>query len=163
MAIYALRDLDHEVNGSEKDIRSTAIDARRLVDEAATRWRGRAARAARPLRVRWLCDPAIVEGDPPALAQALDNLISNAIDHGSGPITLVATMRERALQIAVRDAGSALPRLRVPDRDPRHGHGLRVAGRVAARHGGSFELRRERAGTIASLRLPVAERQSPTP
>lgn len=157
LALHALRDLDREINGAPPASRERrAIDARQLVDDAASRWRARAARSARPLRVRWLCEPAVVEGDRHALAQALDNLIFNSLEHGRGPITLVATMRDGAVQIAVRDAGSVPARDRAPGRDPRHGHGLKVADRVAARHGGSFELRRSRLGTIAALRLPLA-------
>lgn len=160
LALHALRDLDREVNGEPEVANSTAIDARRLVDEAAARWRGSASRSARPLRVRWLCDSAVVEGNQTALARALDNLIANSLDHGSGPITLIATMRDGAVQIAVRDGGSLITRRRAHDRDPRHGHGLRVAGKVAARHGGSFELRRSRIGTVAALRLPIAGERS---
>jgi len=38
----------------------------------------------------------------------------------------------------------------------RHGHGLRIVRRVAARHGGSFRLRRSPSGTEACLELPLS-------
>jgi signal transduction histidine kinase len=161
LALHALRDLDREVNGSPAQTRSRAIDARELVDAAATRWRARAARSARPLRVRWLCGPAVLNGDPARLSQALDNLISNAVLHGRGAITLVASEVEGNIQIAVRDSGSALRPDRPRQGDPRHGHGLELAGRVAARHGGSLQLRRTRGGVVAALQLPVAARLTP--
>lgn len=157
LALHALRDLDRAINGAPaSQARRQTIDARRLVDEAASRWRARAALSARPLRVRWLCDSALVEGDRHALAQALDNLIANSIAHGRGPITLLVTPCEGAVQIVVRDAGTILARRRVRDRDPRHGHGLRVANRVAVGHGGSLELRPSQLGVVAALRLPIA-------
>lgn len=156
LALHALRDLDREINGGDRRLTKRTIEARELVDSAAVRWRGRAARSSRPLRVRWLCGPALVEGDPLRLSQALDNLIANALQHGHGPVTLIATEAGDAIRISVRDGGPARPPLRPRGTDPRRGHGLRLAGRVAAGHGGSLELRRTGAGTVAALRLPVA-------
>jgi hypothetical protein len=64
--------------------------------------------------------------------------------------------------VTVRDSGGSAAarwrgRLRRLDRGTRrrHGHGLRIVRRAAARHGGSFRLRRSADGGEALLDLPL--------
>ena len=54
-----------------------------LVRGAVERWRGVAARRERSLALEWEAGQAIVMADPARLAQALDNLLANAIEHGA--------------------------------------------------------------------------------
>jgi signal transduction histidine kinase len=114
--------------------------------------------------------PAAVDGDPLALAQALDNLIVNAIEHGGPTIEVAARRHGRRLRIAVSDSGRvrrpgsrrgapAEVLARLTGRRPR-GHGLAVVRHVAAVHRGRFELRSSEAGSVAMLELPLAPDQA---
>ena len=107
----------------------------------------------------------MVEGDRCALAQALDNLIVNAIEHGGPEIVVEARLGRGRLRLAVVDTGREPARSTRPGRwagpvarlsgRRRHGHGLRVVGRTAAAHGGDFRLHRRERRTEAVLELPL--------
>jgi signal transduction histidine kinase len=167
MAAAALERLDREVNGGGGlRLPAEPIEVRALLDAAARRWRGRASLAGGSLRLRWRAGGAVVVGHRVELAQALDNLIVNAIEHGGPRIAIDARLHRGRLRIVVADSGRAS---RPPERrDPpgevigrlsgrrRHGHGLVVVRRVAAAHGGRFALRRSERGSLALLDLPLA-------
>ena len=159
--------LDQEINGSGPRLEQRPVPVRPLLEAAVVRWRSRARRAGGELSLVG-APPALVEGDPLELAQALDNLIVNAIEHG-GPIVEVGARRHgRRVRIAVADSGRT-PRetarwaspasvlARITGRN-RRGHGLTVVRRVANAHGGRFELRRSERGSVATLELPLADR-----
>jgi PAS domain S-box-containing protein len=56
------------------------------------------------------CDPDLaVLADPDRLAQILDNLVSNALRHGSAPVRLSAARSEGTVRIRVEDAGDGVP------------------------------------------------------
>ena len=59
------------------------------------------------LELRWNAGRAVVNGDRCALAQALDNLIVNAIEHGGPTIVVAARRRNGRLRIAVVRLGPA--------------------------------------------------------
>lgn len=71
-------------------------------------------------------------GAPPdPVADALlvvDELVTNALEHGDSPVRLRLQAREGGtrLWVEVYDGGSELPRVRTPD-----GHGLRVVDKVS--------------------------------
>lgn len=165
LATAALERLDREINGGGPDARWTAIDGHSLVRAAVGRWQARARLADGSLELRWNAGRATIRGEGSALAQALDNLVVNAIEHGGPTIVLAARRREGRLRIAVVDSGRAWrPRsrrnnpadvlARLGGRD-RHGHGLNVVRRVASSHGGRFSLRRSAEGSLAVLELPL--------
>ena len=164
LALAALRDLDREVNGAPPELRTQAVDARALVIAAGERWRAAAARRGRAVRVRWRGAIAPAAADPVRVAQSLDNLIANALEHGNGPVTIEGAVRGGRVELAVRDGG---PRSGARPgggrRDARHGHGLRVTRTLAKRQGGSLRLRAARGGTLAVLELPVAAARDPRP
>ena len=99
--------------------------------------------------------------DPDAISRALDNLIANAIEHGSGPIRIEASGRPGFVRVHVANrpglapsaTGALAPRR---GRDPRRGHGLGLVSAIAAEHGGRFAACRHRGGTSAVLELPLA-------
>lgn len=153
LALAALRDLDREVNGERVEMRRRPVEARMLAIAAAERWRARVAGAGRRIAVRWRCGEELADVDPVRVAQALDNLIANALEHGAGPITIEGARRGGRIELAVRDRG-ARPVRRV--REPQRGHGLRVARSLARRNGGRLRLRATGRGTIAALELPLA-------
>jgi C4-dicarboxylate-specific signal transduction histidine kinase len=98
---------------------------------------------------------ATVLADPRRLGAAVDNLVANGLDHGSGTVEVLASSAAGRARIEVRDRGPARREERAI-RDPRHGHGLRVAAEAAAGSGGrligpSIEDGR----TVAAIALPV--------
>jgi signal transduction histidine kinase len=155
LAVAALGDLDREINGAPPEVRMRPVSCRALVEGSVERWRGPAARARRSLRFRWSAGRSLVMADPARVAQALDNLLANALEHGGLSVLVEATLGERGVRVAVADSGRTAPR-GGRARDPRRGHGLRVAAEVAAAHGGRLLVERGRQGTIAVLELPLA-------
>lgn len=155
VALTALRDLDREVNGGEQRAELRPVDCRALVQPAVERWAGVAAASRRTLTLRWRAGPASVLADPDRVAQALDNLIDNALRHGGLRVVVDAELCAAGVRITVGDTGVPARPLPGP-RDPRQGHGLAIVSRVAAEHGGRFQMVRTTAGTRATLELPLA-------
>jgi signal transduction histidine kinase len=164
MAAVAVERLDREINGETLEAPIGPVSLRPVVEAAIDRWRRPAAALGRSLRVEWRAGAPILLAQPAELAQGLDNLISNALVHGSDAVIVEVGEGGERLYLVVRDGGCAeVGRrwLRVPrapqlgGRD-RHGHGLRIVRRIAARCGGSFRLRRSPDGTEARLELPLA-------
>jgi signal transduction histidine kinase len=164
LAAAAVDRLEREINGELDRDASEPISTRPLVEAAVARWRPRAALLGRSLTLRWRGGDPLLRGDEIGLSQALDNLINNSFEHGGGEVTVEAREIGRFLRLAVLDSGSTTksPRRRGRWWEPvllngrsRHGHGLRVVRGVAARHGGSFQLRRTSNGTEARLELPL--------
>ncbi len=180
MAAVALARLEREINGEGEpgaEARAT-IAVRPLVEAARRRWRWQAGLIGATIAVRWDADEAAVDGDRLDLAGALDNLISNALEHGGPRIELGADLVGGRLCLAVVDSGGGAgrrarereasvrereARRRRESRPPfgrlagrgRHGHGLRLVRRTAERHGGTFALHRGQHGTSAVLELPL--------
>lgn len=163
LAKVALERLDREVNGAglKEVVREISVNA--LIDDAVRRWEGVAACSGGSLQREWNGPEAYVEGDRFDLAQALDNLLSNAIEHGAGKVRIGWRRKGEWVSISVANSAAPSPgpgRRRRHDRGGRcrRGHGLRVVERVARKHGGSFVLRPARDGVTASLRLPLRRR-----
>jgi len=162
MAIAAAEHLDREINGDRRALKTAHVPLRSIVAAAVDRWRPAAVGLGRPLELQWSAgDDALLCGDRIALAQAVDNLISNALRHGSGAVTVSARCEPRRSLVIVRDQGRALARenpvllwMRLAGRR-RHGHGLAIVRATAAQHGGSFRLSTARSGTEAKLILPL--------
>jgi len=163
MATAAVDRLDREINGGRTPVACASISLRSVVEEAFRRWQGLADVTGRPLSLVWRLGDPLLRGDRVELGQALDNLISNAFEHGDGEVRVEASGSGDLLRIVVVDGGQVTfpqrPRrlgLGAPlSGRGRHGHGLRVVRRVAARHGGGFRLRHSSLGTEASLELPL--------
>jgi signal transduction histidine kinase len=173
MASAALDQLDREINGGGGAVRATAgtVAIEPLLDAAVERWTARAALAGGSLQLRQLVATATVRGSRCELAQALDNLIANAIEHGRPAIVLEASQGRGAVRLAVVDSGerrrsasrrsrAATLGLRLRGRD-RRGHGLAVVRRTVAAHDGSFALRRLPARTVAAIELPLISAGGP--
>lgn len=148
-ATHALTQLDGLVNGFSLPSDRRPARLEQLAADARRRWGARielegsgAARGAR------------VAADRPRLAAAIDNLIANALEHGSGPVRLRARTEGGNVCLDVVSRGEA-GRAR-PPADPRRGHGLRVVERVAAEHGGAaFPPHSESGHTVAGIGLPT--------
>jgi signal transduction histidine kinase len=96
-----------------------------------------------------------VVADPARLGAAVDNLVANALDHGSGRVDVRASAGAGEARIEVRDEGPS-PTPSVTG-DPRRGHGLTIA-REAARDFGGVLLGPEPSadgGTLAAVTVPL--------
>jgi signal transduction histidine kinase len=160
VALTALDDLDREINGRARRTELRPVDCRALVQPAVERWQGVAAATRRALTLRWRAGSASVLADPDRVAQALDNLIDNALRHGGLRVYVDAELCSAGVRITVRDTGGATKPIRSSS-DARHGHGLAIASRVAGEHGGTFRLLQTAAGATATLELPLAPRALP--
>jgi signal transduction histidine kinase len=165
LAAVALERLECEVNGAQPQRRACPVELQPIVEAAVCRWRARVNLGGGTMELRWQAGEAVVDGDPAALAQAFDNLIVNAIEHGGPAIEVEARRRGGKVRVEVADSGRhSRPAERVATPAEvvaklsgrrRHGHGLAVVRRVAAAHGGRFLLRRSKRGTVAALELPL--------
>lgn len=164
MASVAIERLDREINGKPAPGRIGVVPLREVVEAAVERWHPRASREDRVLDLEWGAGDLCVPGSAVELTQALDNLISNGLDHGSGEVAVAAVRTDGLVRISVvtrqrtnkttfRRAGrDAWARL---SGRSRHGHGLRIVRRAVARSGGSFGLRRRGDRCEAVVELPV--------
>jgi signal transduction histidine kinase len=107
-------------------------------------------RAPPTARIAVDCPPDLtVEADPLRLRQALDNLLDNALRHGSEDIDLVAHLHEGTVCLHVIDGGPGIPlamHAKIFDRFTRAdaaregagaGLGLAIVAAIAAAHGGA--------------------------
>lgn len=116
-------------------------------------------------------EPLTLAGDPLLLAQAIGNLVDNALKYAqkNGTITIKASRRQDgSIAIAVMDNGPGIPdeeKPKVIDRfyrsdasrgTPGVGLGLSLVAAVAKLHGGSLELSDNHPGLIATLILSVS-------
>lgn len=92
-------------------------------------------------------EPASVRGDARLLGQALNNLVSNALRHGRGPVTLRCGAIGAEAFLEVCDAGPGLPAA------PREGLGLRVVRAVAEAHEGTVRFERGH-GMCVRMKVP---------
>jgi signal transduction histidine kinase len=170
LAALALERLEREINGGPLISIRDAVRCQPLLRSAVGRWKARAELGGGSLELRWKAGEAVVSGNRAELAQALDNLIVNAIEHGGPAIVVEARRRGGRLRVSVRDSGRA-SRPESRRNSPaeviarlsgrrRHGHGLTVVRRVAADHGGRFVLRRSERGSLAVLELPLCAEAS---
>ncbi|HSD24791.1 MAG TPA: ATP-binding protein [Solirubrobacterales bacterium] len=150
----ALQDLDGALNGESTSQPPRRFSTRESVMACLERWRPQAAHAG-GVRVYWDAGPAMVEGDASRLAQALDNLVSNALEHGGPPVVVTGARVAGRIRITIANGLRADRRVRRPD--PRRGHGTEVVSRVASAHGGRFALCQTGSGCVAALELPLAE------
>jgi signal transduction histidine kinase len=166
MAASALERLEREINGEPAASRHAPFLARPLLAAAVDRWSRRASLAGASLALCWEAGEATIDGDRSEIAQALDNLIVNAIEHGGPEVVVEACAGPDRLRIAVLDRGlGSRPggRLRSPAEliarlsgRRLRGHGLRIVRRIVAAHGGDFRLGSTDRGTEAVLGLPLS-------
>ena len=154
VAASALEDLDGAVNGDGSARPARRFSCREVVLACLERWRSAAAPAG-GIRVYWDAGPAPIEGDSARLAQALDNLVANALEHGGPPVVVTGARVAGRVRITIanRHGGKRAPE----SADPRRGHGTKVVTEVASAHHGRFALCRTGSGCVAALELPLAE------
>jgi two-component system, OmpR family, sensor kinase len=147
-------------------LRPRPLAPRLLLEAAAARGRAAAWTQDRQIVV---CDQAPgswLLADPDRTAQALDNLIANALHHGSGTITLTARPDASLLALHVTDQGTgfagdlatrAFQRFTrgTPAHNPGSGLGLSLVAAIATAHHGTATLTNlPEGGADASIALP---------
>jgi signal transduction histidine kinase len=144
----------------------THVDLADAAARAAVRWRERAASSG--VEIRTTGGPAIGQGNPADLDQALDNLIDNALGYGAGPLELESHGEAGQAVLAVRDHGPGIPageQQRVTERFYRgktapsggSGLGLAIARDLTERWGGSLLVRdADGGGARIEIRLRAA-------
>jgi signal transduction histidine kinase len=114
-----------------------------------------------------------VTGERLRLAQALGNLLANAVEHGEGDVTVRLRAAASVARIDVCDSGRGLPaplaeligwgfrrwwhRWLPPGAASEHGHGLRIVAGIAASHGGRLISAPSDRGARLVLELPLAQ------
>lgn len=151
------------------------LAARALLEEAAARARAGAQVRGRSIVVDAPPNDCVVSADPDRAAQALDNLVTNALAYGEGTITLSARADREQVVLHVTDEGPGFPGDLLPRAferfgrgqharadQPGSGLGLALVQAVAVAHGGHADVRnRPAGGADVSITLPRATPTAP--
>jgi signal transduction histidine kinase len=150
-----------ELDGGRRGGREERVDVGDLLTVARPGWSALA--AAHGARLAVDAPPGlVVRGERLRLAQACGNLVANALEHGGGDVAVRARALGRTVRVEITDAGPGLPApvpallARARSHRGRRGHGLAVAARVAARHGGRLAAGPSPRGARLVLELPAA-------
>jgi DNA-binding response OmpR family regulator len=163
----ALDDLAAARRGRRAPDRDEPVDVGDLLAYQAATWRIVAGVFGCRLELVEPGRGAIVRGDRLRLAQAVGNLVANALEHGTGRVELLARSLGDRVRIEVADEGPGLP-APVGDltRRPRagrgrRGRGLAIAADIADRHGGRLVAAPSTRGARIALELPAWRGRSP--
>jgi signal transduction histidine kinase len=138
---------------------SDSVDIEELLVESAEAWRAAALRGGAELRCTWIGGPAFVRADRLRLAQAIGNLIANAIEHGGGVVELRGRADAAGVRIELTDGGPGLPApvaeltRRARDGRAERGRGLAIAAEIAVSHGGRLAAAPSERGARLVLEL----------
>ncbi|MBJ7332106.1 MAG: HAMP domain-containing histidine kinase [Solirubrobacteraceae bacterium] len=160
-AAASLDDLAAARVGRTVEMRDDAVEVGELVEEQLVGWQVVARAFGSDLRVGPTPAGLRVRGDRVRLAQALSNLVANALEHGSGPVDLAVRRRGSAVHVEVADQGPGLPApvdvLTRRRRRGQRGRGLAIADQIARSHGGRVATAPAQGGARVALELPACE------
>ena len=157
------------IESGDLELRVSEQDIGRLVESAATVFRGMSSRHT--IQVTTPDQPIIYPCDPTRIGQVLNNLLSNAIKYSpsGGEISVALSRGDAGVEISVTDQGIGISaddldhvfepfRRTAATREaiPGVGLGLSVARRIAEAHGGAIRIRSvPTAGSTFTLWLPA--------
>jgi len=163
----ALDDFAAARSGRRLHDRSEPVEIDELLEEQWESWHAVAAAFDSHVALGLPLPGAMVNGDRLRLAQAVSNLIANALEHGPGHVELTArVIGGRHVRIEVIDEGPGLPApvaqltRRARGGRGRRGRGLAIAAEIAERHGGRLVAAPTARGARIGLELPFARRAS---
>ena len=162
LLVLARADAGVAVERRPVDLRAVATDeARRFSPPGRTRDETQAVQVTTH-------GAALVSGDPDALGRSIRVLLDNAFRHGTAPVAIAITQRDRRVKLEVRDAGPGLPtgsEERIFERfyraDPARtgdgtGLGLSIARAIVEAHGGTIRATNaESGGAVVTIDLPA--------
>ena len=149
-------------------LRPRPLEPRALLEAAAARARAAAWTRGRQIVVRDAAPGSWLLGDPDRAAQALDNLVANALQYGGGTITLTVRDDGELIGLHVADQGSGFAEdiaARAFQRFTRgkraresgSGTGLSLVAAIAIAHGGTATVGNlPEGGADACIALPRA-------
>ncbi len=151
-------------------LRCEPLDVQALLEQTARRHGAAVAVQERAIEVHVdIAGGAVVTADPDRVAQALDNLVVNALRHGEGLIGLRARRAAGGVALVVEDRGAGFPagfaerafeRFSQADESGDHGGsglGLALVEAIACAHGGRAAVaNRAGGGAEAEFVLPEA-------
>ena len=158
----ALDDFAAARSGRRTLDRDEPVEIAELLEEQFASWRVVAGVFDSHLLLGQLAPGTEVQGDRLRLAQAVSNLVANALEHAPGRVELSArTAGRHRVRIEVIDEGPGLPgsleeltRRARGGRNSR-GRGLAIAAAIAERHGGRLVAAPAQRGTRLGLELPA--------
>ena len=160
----ALDDLAAARNGRQAADRAEIVDVGELLAYQAATWEAIAPVFGCELRIGAVAPDVLVRGDRVRLAQAVGNLVANALEHGAGTIEVSARAAAGRVRIEVSDQGGGLPEpvadlARRPrgGRGPR-GRGLAIATEFVGRHGGRIVSAPSARGARLAIEMPACPR-----
>ncbi|WP_300016094.1 HAMP domain-containing sensor histidine kinase [Pseudonocardia sp.] len=143
-----------------------ALDLPALLHEVEQVWGPRLGSRGRALRFTVDPDLPVVEASTAAIRQVLTVLLGNAVEHGTGAVTVGVHDIDEAVRVDVTDEGRVptgkgfdLFDRREPDSDG-HGIGLALARRLVEAEGGRLQLTCSAPTTLTAF-LPTGARPAP--
>lgn len=160
-ARLALEDLGAGRRGRSACDRVARMPVGSLLTELECAWAPAFVACGRTLSVGTAPAGLSVLADRARLAQAVGNLIANALEHGRGRVELRPRVTGGRLRLEVHDEGGGLDRpldpiVRGPRRGRgRRGRGLAITAGIAERHGGRLTTAPAAGGAVLALELPL--------
>ena len=159
----ALDDFAAARSGRRIADREELVEVAELMEEQFHSWEAVAGVFDSIVLLGCVLSGSTVVGDRLRLAQAIANLIANALEHGPGRIELTARfVGAQHVRIEVIDEGPGLPvtlaelTRRARAGRGRRGRGLAIASQIAERHRGRLVAAPAPRGTRIGLELPLA-------
>lgn len=112
-----------------------------------------AARELRPGRGPSARTPAPARVDAGRLSQVVTNLVDNAAEHGSGPVTVRWSQTGAGARLEIRNGNTPSP---AQELTVGRGRGLGIAARAARELGAGLRIESSDEATAATLDLPAA-------
>jgi signal transduction histidine kinase len=140
----ALDDLRAARRGGRAAPPPVSIDLEGMAHAAVESWRPALEAKGRRAAVDWRAAGARVAAAPGRVAQALGNLMANAVEHGEGPVELRGRRTARGVRVEVINGEE-------------RGRGLAVASAAAEDAGGRLAFESRGGKAAAAVELPASD------
>jgi signal transduction histidine kinase len=153
-----LADLAAARTGRRQPALREPVAVERLVRSSAAAWEPAARRRGSRVRVRSSAGLVVVRGDRDRLAQALGNVMANAVEHGEGDVSVSTSRTSDGVRIEVTNETRAGAAARGDAGDAGRGRGLAIAADAAADAGASLSAAVGSRHASAVLEIPIGGR-----